>query len=287
MDKDCYRFELLKYDYGVFDNFVDITYIITLEGNGRLENIYNQLSNIIPTKNVFIVYNKGYKKCNKELIVYNSINDIVDVNMKILKHANNNKYNNILVLEDDFIFSDNIKNPNIINEINLFFSKNKNIPFSFNLGPIPVLFYPNIINNIKKNIFSTNAHAIIYNNCLINRILKNSKLNYPYWHWDVYLNLYKQYFYKNPIIYQTYPLTENRKIWTENMYINNFINYIIKYNNLDKTPQPGFKNVYNTSFFINYFIFILMIIIIIYTIYKIYGGKKYEYKGKNKRFSKT
>ena len=96
MNKDCYYFELFKYDYGILDNFVDITYIITLEGNKRLENIYNQLSKIIPTKNIFIVHNKGYKKCHKKLFIYNSIYDIIDANMQILKHASNNNYNNIL-----------------------------------------------------------------------------------------------------------------------------------------------------------------------------------------------
>ena len=79
---------------------------------------------------------------------------------------------------------------------------------------MPVLFYPNPMNNIQKSILSTNAHAIIYNKKLINNILHNSKLSYPFWHWDLYLNLYKQYFYKDPIIYQTYPLTENRKNWS-------------------------------------------------------------------------
>ena len=274
MNKDCYLFELLKYDYGVLDNFVDITYIITLEGNGRLENIYNQLSKIIPTKNIFIVYNKGYKKCHKELAIYSSVYDIIDANMQILNHASNNNYNNILVLEDDFIFSDNIKNSEIINEIQLLFYKNKNIPFIFNLGPIPLLFYPNPMNNIKKSIFSTNAHANIYNKHLIDQILKNSTWNYPLWHWDLYLNLYKQYFYKDPIIYQTYPLTENRKNWTQIMFLNNMFNYIIEYNNLDKTPQPGFSNIYTIFFIINYFIFFIIFGLIIYISYNIYGTKK-------------
>ena len=41
--ESCYNFEKLNYKAGLFDETVDATYIIHLEGNGRYENILKQL----------------------------------------------------------------------------------------------------------------------------------------------------------------------------------------------------------------------------------------------------
>ena len=60
----CYRFELLEFNDWLFEN-VDATYILHLEGNGRLDHIHDQLKTYHPTKKVYLVYNKGYKKCHK------------------------------------------------------------------------------------------------------------------------------------------------------------------------------------------------------------------------------
>jgi hypothetical protein len=113
----CFRFNLRQYDKGIFDNFVDATYIITLENSKRIKNIEEQLSKYIPTKNIYIVYNKGYKKCNKVLLVQNRAHDITNTNFTIMNHSVKNNFNNILILEDDFVFSDMIKNEKIINDI--------------------------------------------------------------------------------------------------------------------------------------------------------------------------
>ncbi len=60
----CYRFEEYNYTDGFF-NSIDTTYIIHLENNGRYDAIQDQLNKFHPTNRVYILYNKGFKKCKK------------------------------------------------------------------------------------------------------------------------------------------------------------------------------------------------------------------------------
>ena len=163
-NQHCYRFEYLSFikssvnsmsdelldNNTIFDSFVYATYIITMEENGRVNNIRALLSKYIPTSNIYIVYNKGFKKCNKTLPQQITYYDLTDAYINIFIHSAEKKYNNILILEDDFIFDKKILNRNIINEIKNFFEENKNKIFCFNLGPLPFLFNRNIHNNIYR-----------------------------------------------------------------------------------------------------------------------------------------
>jgi hypothetical protein len=105
MNTECYRFEKRHYTDGVLTSGVDATYIIHLEGNGRIDEIEKQLREYHPTNVLFIVYNKGYKKCKKQEYIKTTARDLVDANLQIFKHADQQGYENILILEDDFMFS--------------------------------------------------------------------------------------------------------------------------------------------------------------------------------------
>ena len=268
INEDCYKFELIKKKEGVFDNFVDVTYIITLEGSERIKNIHYQLLLYSPTKKIYIVHNKGYKKCKKDSYIDKPPLDLCDANLNILYHSKKNNFNNILILEDDFIFNNNINDINIINNIELFFYKNKDKKFVFNLGPIILLFYPNlnIFNPIYKNISMNNSHAIIYNKNSQNDLLYkfNNKKNIELFiHWDNLLNkLYDSYFYRSPLCYAVYPETENSKYWS-----NNFCEYVRRLVNFYESPEPGFPIIYTFSIIISYLIFIIIPIIIIFCIF--------------------
>jgi len=280
MNNKCYKFELRNYNKGFLDDFVNCTYILHLENNGRMKNIEQQLSRNIPTKKIYIVYNKGYKNCTKKLIDYNSKIDLVDANLIIMKHSIDNNFNNILILEDDFIFDyDRINDikKNIVNDIKLFFNKNKNEKFYYNLGPSPLIINPNINifnKNYKCNIcFAT--HANIYTKNIRIDILNkiNNRYNISI-HWDVFLTRnYKNYFHKYSICYQTFPITENQKIWSEGIF-SKFFFYIttkcIKLLNYDEKPQPAHDIVINFVFILNYIIYFLIIIIIFYLVFLIF-----------------
>ena len=89
-----YFFTKLTFNEGSFDNSIDATYIIHLEGSQqRYENILYQLTKFVPTKTVYILFNKGMKY--KSSYINTTAKDLVDCYIAIFKH---NVKNNILVL---------------------------------------------------------------------------------------------------------------------------------------------------------------------------------------------
>ena len=60
----CYYVKTLYFNDPLFKE-TDATYILYLEGNGRYSQIEEQLKEYHPTKIVHIIFNKGYKKCDK------------------------------------------------------------------------------------------------------------------------------------------------------------------------------------------------------------------------------
>ena len=269
----CYDIKKITYKSGILDNSIDATYIIHLKDNGRLEHIQEQLKLYQPTKIVYIAYNKGFKKCEKKLIEQISYQDLSDAFLQCFKHANQNNYNNVLILEDDFIFSPNIKKQENVNSINDFLNKKKNEEFIYYLGCNPILIIPCSF-DLKhyKSFKSCSTHAIVYS-----KKARTKTLNLNLKHWDVIIenSVKNRYLYHIPVCYQTYPDTENKASWSEkdNVIIGYFKNKIIILLNLDKSPEPGFSILYFISKYIIplHIIFtIIVIILIILHICKIY-----------------
>ena len=125
----CYRFELLEFNDCLFEN-IDATYILHLEGNGRIEKIHEQLKTYHPSKKVYLVYNKGYKECKKDIHPQETHSDLVHANMTVFEHATH--YKHVLVLEDDFIFSKEI----------IPHAKQVDSHFVYQLGSLPLLSIP-------------------------------------------------------------------------------------------------------------------------------------------------
>ena len=155
-NENCYILKEINYDNGLFDKSVDITYVITMENAiERQKKVIKQLNKFKPTKKVIIVYNKGFRKCSKYDYNNNKINisyeDLTYTNMYIYKLAK--KFNHILILEDDFIFSNKLLNKYITKSINNFI--NNNNPNIYYLGCLPWLFDIFYLNNhifLLKNI---------------------------------------------------------------------------------------------------------------------------------------
>ena len=262
------------YTDGIFNDSVDATYILHLEGNGRLKSIIKQITEIHPTNIVYIVFNKGFKNCKKILLKDTPPYDIIDTNINVFKHANDNNYNNILVLEDDFIFSDNIKNKNHINNINTFLLKKGGSDFIYQLGGKPFILFP--IGNSTYLTLSTLGHADIFSKVSQNRLINdyNTGKITSYNHisgLDVYI-LYQSifllnlYIYDIPLVYQIFPITHSQQHWYSNDVLSKCIQYLdlsyIKITNLDKTPQPGFSRFYIISKIVSLVLFIFIIYVI-------------------------
>jgi hypothetical protein len=294
-NKHCYDFQLRDYNQkGILDEFVDMTYIITdKDSTERNAQIEAQLVKLIPTKQIYFVYNSTYKKCNKQLPEQIPPYDLKDANLNIIQHSIGHGFNNILILENDFIYSDllldNTRNKEIVREIRDFFQDYKEKTFAYNLGPRLWFIYPNINpfykhKNTFKFFFGTASQAVIYNKKIQHEIIKCNKDIYK--HIDAYINFnFDVYMYKNPLIYQTFPETNNQQYWFNNKFIKDFVVYNIKILNLHKSPEPGFSINYGISFFISYLLFFLICFFVIWFLYFLFSlfFIKINIKNKTKR----
>ena len=204
-----------------------------------------------PTKLVHIVYNKGYKKCNKDNI-NDSVQDLIDAYLYIMNDAK--KYNTILILEDDFIFNKEIKDHT--KNIEHFVENNKH--FVYRLGCIPFVQIP--YNTYTYMGLSCGAHCVLYSKSIRNKILNNkNSIN----DWDLYINLLSlNCIYYKPLCYQLFNQTENRNNWgnfnTVVYYLSQYILVgIVKLFGIDKTVEPGYSIIYTISKIIPLIIFLL------------------------------
>lgn len=274
-ETECYRFE--KYDTNnnsLFDKSIDCTYIIHLEDNGRLDSIQAQLKQYIPTRTIYIVFNKGFRKCEKNLYKNISYADLTHSYIQIFQHAKEKEYNNILILEDDFIFDTSIKDPYVIRDIETFLIKNRNTRYIYSLGTLPIIQLPSLnYTYTKMNIYALTSHSIIYSKKMREYTLKYSIEEIG--DWDGYLNswgnLYIKYMYYKPLCYQLFTDTENSKNWGKNNAVNilqfgKISKWIVKKLKLDTQFEPGYRIFYILSQYICILLFFIVYIIVYYSI---------------------
>ena len=243
----CYDFIRYQERHGVLDGCVDATYVLYLKNNGRLQNIRDQLGKIQPTKVVYIVENKGFKKCKKQLSEQKSNVDLVDAYIQVFNHAKKEKYNNILVLEDDFIWNDKMADVEIGKDVCKFVNA-QDSAFIYYLGCIPLLRM-NIGFNHVRTFLHLGTHSVIYSEKVRNQILESTTEN-QIKDWDYNLVLFERpvsYCYRSPLCYQTFPSTENQKNWPNMFGLTTIAVYWFKLVKLDKQPSPGFEMFYALS----------------------------------------
>ena len=266
INRNCYTFKKIIYENVLLNN-VDATYIIHLKDNGRIEHIKQQLKEYHPTKIVYIVFNEGFKKCEKSEFIKTTSQDLVDVNVHILKHSKSMNYNNILILEDDFIFSEKIKDKFHQNNIFDFLNKNSNKPFIYLLGCAPQILIPYDYYNYRP-IASIGLHAVIYNAQMRDIILSCNQEDITDLEDLLYTFFKYRYTYYTPLCYQLFPDTENSKGWGQH---NNFIMYNIskcthlylKFLNMDTKQEPGYSILYTSSKLLFFCVILFLILIII------------------------
>ena len=271
----CYNLTLYEYNYGIFDKSIDATYIIYLEGNKkRYKNIKDELDKIKPTKKVYILHNKGWKNCKKDKYITNTAKDLVDCNIYIYKDAKKKNYNNILILEDDYIFNKKIKNKKIINNIDNFLLKNIDTSFSFYLGTIPIIFIPYNL-NINRGLLNIYTHSVIFSKKYREEVLKYDYKTINCW--DIFQNKFNlnKYYYNIPLSFQIVEETENSLNWQvfsilRTIHLN--IAYLL---NAHNDPKLIFYIWYILSYIllkINILIILLILYNLIYMVYiKLYN----------------
>ena len=251
----CYSYEEYKFDNALLD--VDATYIIHLEGNGKYESIIKQLNKFPISKKVYIVLNKGYKKCKKDPSITKPPLDLIDAYLEIFDHAKNK--GNILILEDDFIFDDKILEPFHRNNINHFIKKEFDVYY---IGLLPHILLPYDYYNYKV-ILSIGTHSVIYSKKFREKVKKvNKSIN----DWDIYLKLQNGYAYYTPLCYQLFPETDNSKHWGDHNIILQFMaifaRFFIKTVGLDKSIDA-----YPYFYFVSKLWILILTLIIVNMIY--------------------
>jgi hypothetical protein len=266
----CYLFNKKIYENPIFKNVIDATYIIHLEGNGRLDHIYNQLDKYQPSKIVYILFNQGYKKCKKAGYINLPARDLIDAFLTIFKHAKEKNYDNILILEDDFIFANDIKDHS--KNVSLFLDSKKNTIFHYYLGSVPYFLIPydkyHYINH------GLGAHSVIYSKKAREYTLRFNQKNIKDWDLFNHTHFKNKYLYYKPLCYQLFPDTENSKHWGSEYNLNflaNILRKVLKKLQLDKKPEPGYSILY----IFGKIFFIVLLLLLIYIIINCVSMIKY------------
>jgi len=315
---DCYRFEYIHFNKGLLDNIIDAVYVILLERSNRNKGVFEQINEYKLSKNNYIQINKGYSPdfqniCKKSLIksrthrgpvvggrgestgdlIEGKANyDLLDSNYNIWLHAKEKNYNNILVLEDDFIFDNNIKDKGILKDLDNFINKND---FDiYLLGFVTsTIFHPylsikhrkminipqtKLLNPLRmKGAAWTGATAVILSKHVRDDLIYNYENNIEWikengGHVDIIYGRYNVYSYYKPLCYQLLPLTENMENWwwSGTIFQDIFLK-AIKSLKLDKKYDGHhISKGYNIMVTITHIISILVYLLIIYLIYNLY-----------------
>jgi hypothetical protein len=235
-----------------------------MEDSERKKQLLRQIEDAEITTKAVIQYNKGYKKCKKNLRVNKPNYDLEDALKNVFKHALDQGYSRIMVLEDDCEFDERIRDPAVVNNLRTFL--NERDPEIYNLGttisipsPIDVLLH----NNHQRLLFTTCAHAVIYNKKYMENALTRE---FMLGHTDFEMNrIWSKYTYMYPLAYQKITETENAKEgWGDSYFLLN--NIMFKPLKLHTQVQPGFDRL---KIVFDYISVVLFLIFLFYVIRKL------------------
>jgi len=259
---NCYTFESLTYDTGIFDSVADCTFIITMEGSPRKPSFLKQLQQYPLTKRVIILTNQGYKSCPKKICetkqkqctsISTPAVDLIHANLEIVQYCLSHNIDNCIVLEDDFIISDSILDPTILSDFQSALHKYRNSNLFIYFGLLPWLT-TRYHNNFRRAFLSTGTHAVLLNKNAMTFIKQEAPSYFDYDYFTSKESLTGNLFtlsYKTPLIYQTFPETENKRKWGEGMTLSQplvwFTKTVMFLLKLDKQTEPGYTFMYNLN----------------------------------------
>ena len=268
---DSYIFEEWNFNSCLFPS-VEATYILYLEGSDRIHNIKRQIFKNPPSTKVFLVRNKGYKKVKKPIISQTSAADCAYSHYTAAKHALKANYNQILILEDDFIFERDLLDQYNLEKVNEFISTREFKRYF--LGVVPFLLLPTLEPCHWKILSGGAAQAIIHNKQgfgeLIQDFEKDQNITLQI---DIYLAARGAYTFCKPLITQIFDLTENRQTSWGAGKTGDFISWGIETLKMDNESNGAGLEIF--YFFGKYWILILiLLVIIVYFAVKHFTKKK-------------
>ena len=235
---ECYRLVEEVGPLGNFDSCIDCTYVLLMEGTPRETQIREQVTRAGVTSRVVYQYNKGFKKCHKNLRVQKTNYDLEHAMKRAFRDALGKGYERILVLEDDCEFDDRIRNPMIIDDVCGFLMR-KN-PDVYTLGSFMPVVNPLAFSNHQRLLWNAGSHAVIYNEKYMRWLINNDCM---FGHVDFETNRHwSKFTYKLPLAYQKVTHTENvENSWKIPFKILNTL--VFKPAGIDTEVQPGYDAI--------------------------------------------
>jgi hypothetical protein len=268
----CYIFEKVPITKSsstpIFDSpHVDVTYVIHLIGNGRLKRVRKQLIENRPSKVVYILKNKGFRKCKKKLPEQNVMYDIIHAILTAFKHALDHNFKTVMLLEDDFEFLPTIRDQDHIDNVKRFIEKNNTNEenFIYSLGSLPTILFPVSLFDWKNYVgVSLGAHCVIYNSVFMKSALRDKLKNIK--DWDHY-TYWRRYNYETTLCGQVFNNTESKLEWNTPWYFPRFgldiAIFFGKILQLDKSIEPGYSILNIFSKFIGIVVMIIAVLIFV------------------------
>lgn len=223
MNPDSYYYDEITFDTsGYLGKFIDCAYVLTMEDSSRRYTIRERLDYAPPCRRVIIQYNKGYKKSAKpNLPEQKSYFDIIDAYYHALFHYNTNFKNKgrVLLLEDDFVFTPEIKSSKTHTDIENILNNEK--VDLLQLGHVISVYNPTWLfrtrYNFRRHMHAPVCHCVIYSEGFIEKFLRQyPRGEFPYIHFDkAHSSEYCSNFwvYDYPLAVQAFSRTENSKNW--------------------------------------------------------------------------
>lgn len=258
--KGCYKFEVVPPSQQHYpplfpSSALSATYIIHLEGNGRIDGVYEQLRKFRPTFDVYVVHNRGFKICRKAKHVRSTLTDIIDANLRIFEHADSVGYDEILVLEDDFFFDRRIRSePVHVARVSEFLIERRDTPFTYLLGTLPLWGVPILGSHphTYRTLFTMGMHACIYNK-YTRRLVSNGYDPATIDDWDIFTNClpFPRYMYSQPLCLQLFRHTDNRRnwrlAWKHMDFVSDTGSWLMDQLDLQNTHSKGYAFFYCSS----------------------------------------
>lgn len=266
-NEDCYNYITINETNNPVIPSSDVTIILMMEGSDRFK--YDPFIMSLSKKTI-IQYNKGYRNCIKDEEVTATTSDITHSYFTAFYYAKD--YNNVIVLEEDAeIYSKDLIEYNIVNK---FIENEEFNVFTFGSSGIFKSYKPEIYNYdiytltgytfAQAQIFSKNARKELYKEIKENKYQGDIDTDYI-------TKLDNLYSYKNPLIVQLFPETENKTNWGKNSIIGSLtakpMKALVIITDLDK-DTTGWKHIYRYNHF-KLFIDYAIVSLGIYTLFKI------------------
>ena len=163
----CYEHETLRFEQPLFKS-IPRSFLITTVGSTRREQYLAQLHHHPPTAEVIVVKNRGYKTCEKPDWVTTPAADLWDANLHVAAYAQRLGKEPVLILEDDVIFTDEIRSH--ATSIEKFLLEQSHEPVAYKLGCLPLLSSPVPDPAGHIRVFAdADTHAVLYNRAALQK----------------------------------------------------------------------------------------------------------------------